>query len=149
MGIIIHTFSSTVASISPGLTLFTRQQFLQEVNNDIGYFDQYVEPQWYVWWWQLWCLWWWWNTFLSQTDRLLLHGFLAGLRLQTEASFSFNNFSFRLDSVFSSGSNFFSDIKKSLCSYKWLEKGETDIFWKQQINFSLKNLESHNQLLLA
>ena len=32
----IHTFSSTVASISPGLTLFTRQQFLKEVNNDIG-----------------------------------------------------------------------------------------------------------------
>ena len=29
-------FFRTVASISPGLPFFSRQQFLQEVNNDVG-----------------------------------------------------------------------------------------------------------------
>jgi len=42
------TLASTVATIAPGLKIFSKHQFLQE------------------------------------TDRLLLHGFLAGLRLQTE-----------------------------------------------------------------
>ena len=40
MGTFINTFCSTVASISPGITLYSRQQFLQEVYDDIGHDDQ-------------------------------------------------------------------------------------------------------------